>query len=125
MSKNIDNPMGTDGFEFVEYTAPTPEGIANLKNLFCLMGGFAEVAKHKHKSVWLYRQGGINFIVNGESHSQAAGFAGEHGASVNAMAFRVADSSQALAYAVEKGGNGMCASGRSYGAEYPCSLRYW
>lgn len=102
MSKMIDNPMGTDGFEFVEYTAPTPEGIANLKNLFRLMG-FAEVAKHKHKSVWLYRQGDINFIVNGEAHSQASGFAGIHGASVNAMAFRVADSTQALAYAVEKG----------------------
>ncbi|UXI03755.1 4-hydroxyphenylpyruvate dioxygenase [Photobacterium sp. TY1-4] len=102
MNKMIDNPMGTDGFEFVEYTAPTPEGIANLKNLFRLMG-FAEVAKHKHKSVWLYRQGDINFIVNGEAHSQAAGFAGVHGASVNAMAFRVQDSSQALAYAVEKG----------------------
>ncbi|WP_299019716.1 4-hydroxyphenylpyruvate dioxygenase [uncultured Photobacterium sp.] len=102
MSKIIDNPMGTDGFEFVEYTAPTPEGIAKLKNLFRLMG-FAEVAKHKHKVVWLYRQGDINFIVNGESHSQAAGFAGLHGASVNAMAFRVGDSGQALAYAVNKG----------------------
>ncbi|MGF1759572.1 4-hydroxyphenylpyruvate dioxygenase [Photobacterium sagamiensis] len=96
------NPMGTDGFEFVEYTAPTPEGIANLKDLFRLMG-FAEIAKHKHKAVWLYRQGYINFIVNGETHCQAEGFADLHGASVNAMAFRVADSSQALAYAVEQG----------------------
>ncbi|PSV62655.1 4-hydroxyphenylpyruvate dioxygenase [Photobacterium profundum] len=96
------NPMGTDGFEFVEYTAPTPEGIANLKNLFRLMG-FAEIAKHKHKAVWLFRQGDINFIVNSEGHSQAAGFASTHGASVNAMAFRVVDSNAALAYAVEKG----------------------
>ncbi|MBC7002384.1 4-hydroxyphenylpyruvate dioxygenase [Photobacterium sp. BZF1] len=100
--KMIENPLGTDGFEFVEYTAPTPEGIANLKQLFHDMG-FAEVAKHKHKSVWLYRQGDVNFIVNGELHSQASGFAGVHGASVNAMAFRVADSAKALAYAVEKG----------------------
>ncbi|ELR64214.1 4-hydroxyphenylpyruvate dioxygenase [Photobacterium marinum] len=102
MSKKIENPLGTDGFEFVEYTAPTPEGIANLKNLFHLMG-FAEVAKHKHKAVWLFRQGDINFIVNGEAHSQAAGFAGVHGASVNAMAFRVRDSSKALEYATEQG----------------------
>ncbi|NAW66939.1 4-hydroxyphenylpyruvate dioxygenase [Photobacterium halotolerans] len=102
MSEMMKNPMGTDGFEFVEYTAPTPEGIANLKNLFRLMG-FAEVAKHKHKSVWLYRQGDINFIVNGEQHSQAAGFAGVHGASVNAMAFRVKDSTLALEHAVENG----------------------
>ncbi|PSW06700.1 4-hydroxyphenylpyruvate dioxygenase [Photobacterium lipolyticum] len=101
------NPMGTDGFEFVEYTAPTSKGIANLKSLFRLMG-FAEIAKHKHKAVWLYRQGDINFIVNGETHCQAEGFACLHGASVNAMAFRVADSSQALAYAV-KGGATACA----------------
>lgn len=98
----IENPLGTDGFEFVEYTAPTPEGIANLKHLFSQMG-FAEVAKHKHKSVWLYRQGDINFIINGEEQSQASGFAGVHGASVNAMAFRVADSQAALEYAVVQG----------------------
>ncbi|MCQ1060663.1 4-hydroxyphenylpyruvate dioxygenase [Photobacterium sp. DNB23_23_1] len=100
--KMNENPLGTDGFEFVEYTAPTAEGIVNLKQLFHDMG-FAEIAKHKHKSVWLYRQGDVNFIINGELHSQAAGFAGVHGASVNAMAFRVADSAQALAYAVDKG----------------------
>ncbi|KMV31722.1 4-hydroxyphenylpyruvate dioxygenase [Photobacterium swingsii] len=96
------NPLGTDGFEFVEYTAPTPEGITQLKQLFGLMG-FAEIAQHKHKDVWLYRQGDINFIINGEPSSQAAGFAGVHGASVNAMAFRVHDSAKALAYAVGKG----------------------
>ncbi|MGF1724702.1 4-hydroxyphenylpyruvate dioxygenase [Photobacterium nomapromontoriensis] len=98
----IDNPLGTDGFEFVEYTAPTGEGIAGLKQLFHQMG-FAEVAKHKHKSVWLYRQGNINFIVNGEKQSQAEGFADMHGASVNAMAFRVADAAYALSYAVKQG----------------------
>lgn len=98
----VGNPLGTDGFEFVEYTAPTNEGLDALKTLFKQMG-FAEIAKHKHKAVWLYRQGDINFIVNGESHSQAEGFAGIHGASVNAMAFRVQDSTRALAYAVEQG----------------------
>ncbi|OAN11037.1 4-hydroxyphenylpyruvate dioxygenase [Photobacterium jeanii] len=100
------NPLGTDGFEFVEYTAPTADGVAKLKQLFGLMG-FAEIAQHKHKQVWLFRQGDINFIVNGEGepaqHTQAAGFAGVHGASVNAMAFRVQDSMTALAYAVDKG----------------------
>ncbi|MGF1693246.1 4-hydroxyphenylpyruvate dioxygenase [Photobacterium kagoshimensis] len=102
MEKQEGNPLGTDGFEFVEYTAPTPEGLTKLKHLFSLMG-FAEIAQHKHKNVWLFRQGDINFIINGEPQSQAAGFAGAHGASVNAMAFRVRDSARALAYAVEKG----------------------
>lgn len=99
MSK-VCNPLGTDGFEFVEYTAPTKVGITKLKNLFRQMG-FAEIAKHKHKMVWLYRQGDINFIVNGESASQASTFALQHGASVNAMAFRVKDVNKALDYAIK------------------------
>ncbi|OEE67456.1 4-hydroxyphenylpyruvate dioxygenase [Enterovibrio norvegicus FF-33] len=102
MAETTINPMGTDGFEFVEYTAPNAKGIADLKTLFSLMG-FAEIAKHKHKDVWLYRQGDINFIVNGEHDSQAEGFAKQHGASVNAMAFRVNDSSHAMSYAVKQG----------------------
>lgn len=28
------NPLGTDGFEFVEYTAADEQGIASLKHLF-------------------------------------------------------------------------------------------
>jgi 4-hydroxyphenylpyruvate dioxygenase len=68
------NPLGTDGFEFVEYTAPDLKGIAALKALFVSLG-FAEVAKHRHKQCWLYRQGDINFVVNAEPHSQAEEFA--------------------------------------------------
>ncbi|WP_318447204.1 4-hydroxyphenylpyruvate dioxygenase [Photobacterium leiognathi] len=96
------NPLGTDGFEFVEYTAPSAEGIEQLKQLFSKMG-FAEIAKHKHKAVWLYRQGDISFIVNGDHSSQADKFAKAHGTSVNAMAFRVKDVDKALAYAVKQG----------------------
>ncbi|MFY9641841.1 MAG: 4-hydroxyphenylpyruvate dioxygenase, partial [Rhodomicrobium sp.] len=40
-----DNPMGTDGFEFVEFAHPEP---AKLGALFELMG-FAAVAKHRSK----------------------------------------------------------------------------
>ena len=32
------NPLGTDGFEFVEYTAATEEGIGQLKDLFVSLG---------------------------------------------------------------------------------------
>jgi 4-hydroxyphenylpyruvate dioxygenase len=53
--------------------------------------------------VALYRQGGINFIVNNEPRSQAAYFAAEHGPSACGMAFRVADSHKAYALALEMG----------------------
>lgn len=82
------NPLATDGFEFVEYTAPDAQGIQNLKDLFIGLG-FTEVAKHKNKNVWLYRQGDINFVVNAEPNSHAENFAHQHGASVNGMAWRV------------------------------------
>ena len=59
------NPMGTDGFEFVEYTAPDP---AALGALFESMG-FVKVARHRSKDVSLYRQGDVNFVVNAEPDS--------------------------------------------------------
>src|ERR671919_583370 len=86
------NPMGTDGFEFVEYAAPDP---AALGALFESMG-FVKVAKHRSKDVSLYRQGDVNFIVNAERDSFAQGFARVHGPSICAIAFRVKNS--AFAY---------------------------
>ena len=51
------NPLGTDGFEFVEFSAPTDQGIEALKNLFGLLG-FCAIAKHKTKDVTLFRRKG-------------------------------------------------------------------
>lgn len=97
------NPLGTDGFEFVEYTAANSEGIEQLKALFVSLG-FAEIAKHRSKEAWLYRQGDISFIVNAQPHSQAEGFAKVHGPSVCGMAFRVKDANVALKQALDNGG---------------------
>ncbi|TGG95759.1 4-hydroxyphenylpyruvate dioxygenase [Natronospirillum operosum] len=99
--KNI-NPLGTDGFEFVEYTAADDKGIADLKDLFTKLG-FTEVARHRSKQAWLYKQGDVNFIINAQPQSQAEEFARVHGPSVCGMAFRVADAAHALEYAVSKG----------------------
>jgi len=94
-----DNPMGTDGFEFVEYAAPDP---AALGRLFETMG-FAAIAKHRTKNVTLYRQGEVNFIINAEPNSFAQRFARQHGPSVCAMAFRVKDAKLAYERALELG----------------------
>ncbi|MGZ6015793.1 MAG: 4-hydroxyphenylpyruvate dioxygenase [Phenylobacterium sp.] len=95
----FDNPLGTDGFEFVEFTSPEPE---RLKGLFELMG-FTAVAKHRSKNVLRFRQGDINFILNMEPSGQPAEFRAVHGPSANAMAFRVKDAAQALKLAIERG----------------------
>ncbi len=86
------NPMGTDGFEFVEYVSADP---APLEQLFTQLG-FSKIAKHRSKNVHLWRQGEVNFILNAEKSSQAEGFFNSHGPSANAMAFRVRDAHAAI-----------------------------
>lgn len=99
MSDIFENPMGLLGFEFVEFSSPTPNV---LEPVFEAMG-FTKVARHRSKDVVLYRQGDINFIINSEPKSVAAYFAAEHGPSACGMAFRVRDSHKAYAFALEHG----------------------
>ena len=95
----FENPLGLDGFEFVEFTSPEPE---RLKVLFELMG-FTAVARHRSKNVLRFRQGDINFLLNMEAAGQPADFRAAHGPSANAMAFRVRDAAEAFRLAVERG----------------------
>ena len=99
MGERLDNPMGTDGFEFVEYTAPDPE---LLRSLFARMG-FPVTARHRSKNVTLHRQGDINFVINAEPQGFGQQFARLHGPSACAMAFRVKDAAAAYSRAVELG----------------------
>ena len=65
--------------------------------------GFKPIARHRHKNVLLYRQGGINFIINAEPDSFAQRFARQHGPSICAIAFRVQDAKAAYERAIELG----------------------
>jgi 4-hydroxyphenylpyruvate dioxygenase len=94
-----DNPMGTDGFEFIEYAAPDPVAMGQLFERM----GFTAIARHRRKHVTLYRQGGINFIVNAEPDSFAQRFARQHGPSVCAIALRVQDAKAAHERALSLG----------------------
>ena len=94
-----ENPMGTDGFEFVEYTASDPE---LLRTLFERLG-CPVVARHRSKNVTLHRQGDINFIINAEPDGFAQKFAQLHGPSACAMGFRVKDATYAYRRAIELG----------------------
>jgi 4-hydroxyphenylpyruvate dioxygenase len=93
------NPVGTDGFEFVEYTAPDTEALIALFDHM----GFQPVARHRSKNVTLYRQGAINFIVNEEPRGFARSFARKHGPSICAFAIRVRDAAEAFARCVALG----------------------
>jgi 4-hydroxyphenylpyruvate dioxygenase len=94
-----ENPMGTDGFEFVEFAAPDPKAMGALFEKM----GFSAIARHRHKDVTLYRQGEINFIINAEPDSFAQRFARKHGPSVCAIAIRVNDAAFAYKRALELG----------------------
>lgn len=93
------NEMGLDGFEFVEFTHPDPEAMADLFEKL----GFSHVATHRSKPIRRYAQGDINFLLNMETGGQPAMFRETRGPSACAMGFRVADANAALALAVERG----------------------
>lgn len=95
----FDNPIGLDGFEFVEFSAPE-KGL--LEPVFASMG-FTLIARHRSKDVQLWRQGGINLIANYEPRSPAAYFAAEHGASACGMGWRVKDAAKAYDLAIARG----------------------
>ncbi len=81
----FENPMGVDGFQFVEFAAPEP---AMLHTLFRKLG-FTAVAKHRTRAITLYRQGACDFLVNEEPNSFAADFAAKHGPCACGFAIRV------------------------------------
>ena len=99
MDLDVNNPMGLDGFEFVEFAAPA-QGL--LEPIFENLG-FSKVATHRSKQAELYRQGDINFIINSEPGSHAAYFSEEHGPCACGMAFRVKDAHLAYSRALEMG----------------------
>lgn len=94
-----DNPMQTDGFEFIEYCAPDPRKLAELFESL----GFVAVAKHRSKDVTLYRQGEINFLINAEPNSFGRAFSMIHGPSICAFAIRVGNAEKAFERARELG----------------------
>lgn len=99
MADLFDNPLGLDGFEFIEFCAPV-RGV--LEPVFEAMG-FRHIARHRSKAVDLWRQGDINLIANYEPKSPAGYFAAEHGPSACGMGFRVRDARKAYDLAVERG----------------------
>ena len=99
MTDLFENPLGLDGFEFIEFSAPE-KGL--LEPVFERMG-FSRIARHRSKDVDLWRQGEINLIANYEPKSPAAYFAAEHGPSACGMAFRVKNARVAYDEAIARG----------------------
>ena len=99
----FENPMGINGFEFVEFAAPADRGASMAQYLRNL--GFTAVAKHKSRPITLFRQGTINFLLNESADSFASDFAAQHGPSACGFAIRFKKpSQQVLEHVLANGG---------------------
>jgi len=99
MTNATENPMGLNGFEFVEFTSPDPEAMAaQFEQL-----GFVPTHRHPRKNITRYKQGRINLMLNRDEGGRVNTFRNTHGQSASAMAFRVANPVKALRWALEHG----------------------
>jgi 4-hydroxyphenylpyruvate dioxygenase len=95
---NEANPVGLDGVEFIEYATAKPQALGHVLE----MAGFRPVARHRSREVTLYRQGGLNVVVNAHP-------ADGHGATlpetpqISAIALRVRDARAAYRYVLDRG----------------------
>ncbi len=103
----LENPLGLDGIEFIEYATPDP---AALEQLFFKFG-FQKIGQHKRKAVTLYRQNQVNFIINSEPGTFAAKFTKQHGPSVCATGFRVKSAQRAFDLAIQRGARAIDSKG--------------
>ena len=91
------NPLGIEGIEFVEYATPRPQALGQVLESI----GFRPVARHRSREVLLYRQGGMNIVVN--AHGVSAATEGDT-PQIAAVALRVRDAGAAQQRVVEQGG---------------------
>lgn len=94
-----DNPIGTDGFEFLEFSSLNSTA---LEETFQKMG-FVLAAQHQRKPIKLYQQGDIRIFINGETSGTSYEFAKSHGPCACAMGFRVKDAKKAYDLLLERG----------------------
>lgn len=82
-------PVAVDGVAFVEF-ATSPEDAGRLGD-FLSAAGFAAAGAHRSKQVRLWRQGGINLLVNTEPSGYAHAAWLSHGTGVSEVGLAVAD----------------------------------
>ncbi|TXT41234.1 MAG: 4-hydroxyphenylpyruvate dioxygenase [Comamonadaceae bacterium] len=93
------NPLGLEGIEFIEYATAKPQALGQVLEAM----GFKPVARHRSREVLLYRQGGLNIIVN--AHAKGAPLSDQP--CIAAMAVRVRDAASAYRRALDLGAWGV------------------
>jgi len=93
------NRLGIEGIEFIEYTTSHPQALGQvLENM-----GFKPVARHRSREVTLYRQGGMNLVVNASPEDARMSSAADGEPVISAVAFRVQDALKAHTRCIDLG----------------------
>lgn len=95
----VPNPLGMEGIEFIEFATSRPQALGQLLETM----GFRPIARHRSREVLLYRQGGLNVIVNAHSRSPSAAMALNEKPEIAAIALRVRDAAAAYRRALDLG----------------------
>jgi 4-hydroxyphenylpyruvate dioxygenase len=93
------NPLGVDGIEFIEFATSQPQALGAVLQTM----GFMPVARHRSREVMLYRQGGMNLIVNGHPNALPGLAAPASTPALSAFALRVRDAAYAWRHTLDLG----------------------
>jgi 4-hydroxyphenylpyruvate dioxygenase len=96
---DMPNRLGLDGIEFIEYATSRPQALGQvLENM-----GFKPVARHRSREVTLYRQGGMNLVVNASPDDARVSATTDGQPVISAVAFRVQDALKAHTRCIDLG----------------------
>jgi len=93
------NPLGLEGIEFIEYVTTKPQALGQVLEIM----GFRPVARHRSREVLLYRQGGMNVVINAHVSHHPRALQPTERPAITAIALRVRDAAAAYRHALERG----------------------
>ena len=111
------NRLGLAGIEFIEYATSRPQALGQvLENM-----GFRPVARHRSREVTLYRQGGMNLVVNANPDDARVSRNADGAPVLSAVAFRVQDALRAHQRCIELGAWGVPSHAQAMELHIPAS----
>ena len=96
---DVQNPLGLDGIEFIEYATTRPQALGQVLEMM----GFRPVARHRSREVLLYRQGGMNVVINAHVSARPNCVQPTETPVIAAVALRVRDAAAAHKRALDRG----------------------
>jgi len=96
---SAENPLGLSGIAFIQYASLEPDYVDSLFTPL----GLSKTHKHASRNQYYYHQNDVHFLLDHAETGFERAFAEQHGHSVCAMGWRVADAQKAHAEAIKRG----------------------